>query len=89
MSRVLLICYRAKEGAQKLSSDQVSSWLSMVPGGDQIIPQLQKLREVADKQGAEAEQLVKETIQEVREVLEKKTSKAAELYDDAAKETKG
>lgn len=60
----------------------------MVPGGSQIIPQLQKLKDVYDKQGSQAEKLVKETIDEIKQVLEKKQPKVEELYEQGKKEAK-
>ena len=60
----------------------------MIPGGSQIIPQLQKLREVAEKQGSQAEDLAKETISEIKQVLDQKTKKAEELYESGKEDVK-
>lgn len=58
----------------------------MVPNGGQIIPQLQKLREVAEKHGKEAEDLVKETVNDLKSVLEEKVKKANELKESGKQE---
>ena len=60
----------------------------MIPNGSQIIPQLQKLREVAEKQGAQAEELAKETISEIETILDKKSKRAEELVESGKDEVK-
>lgn len=72
---------KAKEGAQQFSSSQLSQWLEMVPNGGQIIPQLQKIKEIAESRGEQAEQLAKETISEIKTILDKKSSKVEQLYE--------
>ena len=64
-------------------------WLEMAPDGSQIISKLQKLREVADKQGAQAQELAKETMSELKQVLDKKTAKVENLYESAKKDAEG
>lgn len=61
----------------------------MVPGGSQIIPQLQKLKDVADKQGSQAQELAKETVSEIKQVLDKKSQRVEQLYENAKEEGKG
>jgi len=77
---------QAKQGAQSFGSSQLNKWLEMVPNGGQILPQLQKLREVAESRGEEAEQLVKETMAEIKTILDKKSEKAQQIADKAKKD---
>ena len=87
-SETLISYFRLKQKTQEFSSSQLTSWLNIVPGGSQIIPQLQKLKDVADKQGAQAEELAKETIHEIKQVLDKKKDKVEELYESGKQEAK-
>ncbi|WPH03542.1 SAC1-recessive suppressor of secretory defect [Acrodontium crateriforme] len=73
---------QAKDTVQKNSSDTLSSWLSMIPNGGEIMPQFQKLKEIADSKGGQAEDLVKETIEEIKKVLSEKTKKAENLVEE-------
>jgi len=77
---------KAKKGVEQYSSNQLNQWLEMVPNGGQIIPQLQKLREVAESRGQQAEELAKETISEIKSVLDKKSSKVEQLYEAGKKD---
>ena len=58
----------------------------MVPNGSNIVSQLLKLRDVANKKGPEAEELVKSTMDEIQNVLSNKAKKAEELVDDGKQE---
>ena len=60
----------------------------MIPNGSKIIPQLQKLQQVATQQGAEAEQLAKDTMKEISDVLEKRGQKLEQLWKEGQKKTK-
>jgi len=75
----------AKDKGEQLQSSGLSSWLSAVPGGSQILPQLQKLQSIAQSQGAEAEQIAKETVGDIKAVLEKRGKQVEELYQKAQK----
>lgn len=77
---------QAKQGAEQFGSSQLAKWLEMVPNGGQIVPQLQRLREVAESKGERAEELVKETIGEVQKILSKKTQEAEQLYEEGKKD---
>lgn len=72
----------AANKAEQFSSGSISKWLSMVPGGSEILPQLQKLKEAAEKKGPEAEQLTKDTMSELQKVLEKRSKQAEDLAKD-------
>lgn len=80
---------KAKQGAQDFGSGQLYRWLEMVPNGGQIVPQLQKLKEVADSRGEQAEELIKETMSEIKTILDKKTQKAEQLLEKGKEDAKG
>ena len=77
---------KTKQSAQRFGSGQLQQWLEMVPQGGQILPQLQRLREVAEREGGKAEELVKETMGEVKRVLERKAEEAERLGEEAKRE---
>ncbi|KAI8207501.1 hypothetical protein K4K52_002232 [Colletotrichum sp. SAR 10_76] len=66
----------------------LDQYFKMIPDGDQIIPKLKQLREVADKHKEEGEKLFKETLEEVKKVLEAKGKKAEEIANKAKEEAK-
>lgn len=76
---------QAKQKGEQLYSGGLSNWLQMVPGGSQIMPQLQKLQQIAESQGPEAEQVAKETVGDIKSVLEKRSKQIEELYQRAQK----
>ncbi|KAE8378102.1 hypothetical protein BDV26DRAFT_198638 [Aspergillus bertholletiae] len=61
---------------------------NMVPGGSQILSQLQSLQSAAEKKGPEAEKLLKETIDDLQGVLSEKVKKAEELAESTKSEAK-
>ncbi|KAK3075887.1 hypothetical protein LTR53_000461 [Teratosphaeriaceae sp. CCFEE 6253] len=78
----------AKEKAhQSFSSGSLSQMLEMVPGGGKILPQLQKLRQLAQQHGQEAEQIAKDTLSEIGQVLERRSSQAEKVFEKAKKDT--
>ncbi|TQN64376.1 hypothetical protein CSHISOI_11046 [Colletotrichum shisoi] len=76
------------KGSQVGESFGLDQYFKMIPDGDQILPKLKQLREVADKHKDEGEKLFKETIEEVKKVLENKAKKAEEIAGKAKKEAK-
>lgn len=79
------------EKAKSKGSEIPGGWdqyLKMIPHGDEIIPKLQQLSQVAEKHKDEGEKLVKETIDELKQVLEKKSKQAEELAGKAKKDAK-
>ncbi|KAF6814677.1 hypothetical protein CSOJ01_03900 [Colletotrichum sojae] len=66
----------------------LDQYFKMIPDGDQIIPKLKQLREVADKHKDEGEKLFKETLEEVKKVLEAKGKKAEEIANKAKQDAK-
>ncbi|KAK2046735.1 hypothetical protein LZ31DRAFT_551992 [Colletotrichum somersetense] len=80
---------KAKSKVSKVGeSFGLDQYFKMIPDGDQIMPKLKQLREVADKHKDEGERLFKETIEEVKKVLENKAKKAEEIANNAKKEAK-
>jgi cell division septum initiation protein DivIVA len=55
----------------------------MIPGGSEILPQLQKLKEIAEAKGPQAEQLTKDTIADLKKVLESRSKQAERLAQEA------
>ncbi|KAF2280268.1 uncharacterized protein EI97DRAFT_430011 [Westerdykella ornata] len=66
----------------------LDNYLHKIPGGDQIIPKLTQLKEVAEKHGDEAQRIMKETVNEISEILKKKGDEAANLAKKAKEDTK-
>ena len=66
----------------------LDKYFKMIPNGDEILPKLKALGEVADKHKDEGEKLLKETLEEVKKVLEEKSSKAQDIIDKAKKDAK-
>ncbi|KAK2063343.1 hypothetical protein LY76DRAFT_588539 [Colletotrichum caudatum] len=80
---------KAKSKGSKMGeSFGLDQYFKMIPDGDQIMPKLKQLREVADKHKDEGERLFKETIEEVKKVLENKAKKAEDIANNAKKEAK-
>ena len=76
------------EGAKNTDFASLDKWLDLIPGGSKVIPQLQSLRDVAQKKGGEAENVLKETLDELREVLEKRKKQVEKLAEEGKKESK-
>jgi hypothetical protein len=66
----------------------LEKYLGKIPGGDQIIPKLTKLSEVAQKHGKDAEKIMNDTIEEIQQVLKKKSAEAEKLAEKAGKDAK-
>jgi hypothetical protein len=79
---------RIKDKAQQFTSSRISDWLEKVPNGSQILPQLQKIRQIAEQRGPQAETLAKDTIEEIKQVLDRKVAEAEKLADTAKEEAK-
>jgi len=76
----------ATSKAKQSGMGALDRYLNMIPGGDQIMPKLSQLSEVAQKHGTEAEKLMKETVEEIRQVLTKKADQAQKLAEKAERE---
>jgi len=69
-------------------SGNLEQYAKMIPGGQEILPKLQKLQEVAKSRGDEAEKILKGAYQDVQEVLQKRTAEVEKLAEQASKEAK-
>lgn len=66
----------------------IESYAKMIPGGSEIIPKLQKLQEVAQTRGSDAEKILKGAYKDIQDVLQKRTSEVEKLAEEAKKESK-
>lgn len=66
----------------------LDQYIKKIPGGDQILPKLTQIQEVAEKHGDEAQRIMKDTISEISEILKKKGDEAASLAEKAKKDAK-
>ncbi|MCJ1257739.1 hypothetical protein MMC24_005565 [Lignoscripta atroalba] len=64
----------------------LEQYFKMIPGGDQILPKLSQLQQIAQKHGKEAEKISKETFEEIQHVLSKKVGEAQKLAEKAEKD---
>ncbi|KAK0267272.1 hypothetical protein LTR35_016445 [Friedmanniomyces endolithicus] len=78
----------AKEKAESSfsSGGGLSSMLSMVPQGGKILPQLQKLQQLAQQHGQEAEQIAKDTLSEIGQVLERRSKQVEGIIQKGKQE---
>jgi cell division septum initiation protein DivIVA len=60
---------------------------NMVPGGSNILSQLQSLQNAAEKKGPEAEKLLKETINDLQGVLSSRMKEAEKLAEETKSES--
>ncbi|KAJ5433457.1 uncharacterized protein N7458_012613 [Penicillium daleae] len=66
----------------------LDKWLKAIPGGSNILPQLQTLQTVAQKKGGDAEKVLKETFEEIQDVLKKRKEQVEKIAEEAKEETK-
>ncbi|KAH7395242.1 hypothetical protein DE146DRAFT_659581 [Phaeosphaeria sp. MPI-PUGE-AT-0046c] len=84
------------EGYIKSASNKVKDagfgdlqqYMNKIPGGDQIMPKLTQLQEVAQKHGDEAQNIMKDAISEIGEILKKRGEQAAKLAESAKEDSK-
>lgn len=65
------------------SGSGLESYLRMIPGGGQIIPQLTQIQKLASEHGHEAEQIAKDTFKEIEEVLQRKVGEVQKVAKEA------
>ncbi len=70
---------RIKGKAQQYSGGHLSDWLKSIPNGDQIMPQLQKLWEIVEKEGSQAKEIAEGTVSDIKQVLDKRMSEIDKL----------
>ena len=74
--------------AKQSGLGDIDQYLNKIPGGDQILPKLQQLQEVAQKHGDEAQKILKDAIGEISDVLKKKGDEASNLAKKAKEDSK-
>ncbi|KAF2671176.1 hypothetical protein BT63DRAFT_477707 [Microthyrium microscopicum] len=82
---------KAKDAAGKAKESGMGGFdqlLKKIPGGDQVLPQIQNLQEIAEKHGDDAKKLLDETIKELSQVLNNKVEKAKDIAKEAEKKAK-
>ncbi|RHZ44850.1 uncharacterized protein CDV56_103101 [Aspergillus thermomutatus] len=72
----------------KNSGFNLDSLAEKLPGGSNILSQLQSLQSIAEKKGQEAEKILKDTINDIQGVLSERKKQAEDLADEAKKESK-
>lgn len=83
-SYIKSVADKAKDGG----FGDYEQYLKKIPGGDQILPKLSQLQEVAQKHGDEAQKLLKEAVSEISEILQKKSDEAQKLAEKAKEDSK-
>jgi len=78
----------AVDKAKQSGFGGLDQYLNKIPGGDQIIPNLSQLQEVAQKHGEEAQNIMKDAISEISEILKKKGEEAQKLAQKAKEDSK-
>ncbi|KAL2795146.1 hypothetical protein BJX66DRAFT_302332 [Aspergillus keveii] len=78
---------KAKDTAQSSGID-LDKWSSLVPGGSEILSQLQTLQSLGEKKGKEAEGVLKDAASELQEVLKKRKDQLEKIADEAKQESK-
>ncbi|USP76183.1 uncharacterized protein yc1106_03457 [Curvularia clavata] len=83
-SYIKSIADKAKDGG----FGDYEQYLKKIPGGDQILPKLSQLQEVAQKHGDEAQKILKDAVSEISEILQKKGDEASKLAEKAKEDSK-
>ncbi|PSN61784.1 hypothetical protein BS50DRAFT_561945 [Corynespora cassiicola Philippines] len=78
----------AADKAKDTGFGGLDQYLNKIPGGDQIIPKLTQLQDVAQKHGDEAQKILKDAVGEISEILKKKGDEAEELAKKAKDDSK-
>ncbi|KFY49080.1 hypothetical protein V495_00765 [Pseudogymnoascus sp. VKM F-4514 (FW-929)] len=83
--------YAKKAGEKAKSSGvgkNIQEYINLIPGGQEIVPKLQKLHEAVKKHGGEADKIAKEAYKEISEILSKKADEVEDLAEKASKDVK-
>jgi gas vesicle protein len=78
----------AADKAKQSGFGGFDQYLNKIPGGDQIIPKLTQIQEVAEKHGDEAQRIMKDAVNEISEILKKRGDEAADLAKKAKEDSK-
>lgn len=79
---------KANEASQKLGGGSLEQYFQMIPNAGDIGKKFQDLKQIGDKHGDKAEQLLKEAFEDVKKVLEKKLDEGKKIADEAGKDEK-
>jgi hypothetical protein len=60
----------------------LDQWLNKVPGGSDLVSQLQSLQSAAQEKGSKTEDVLKETLDELRDVLKKRMEQVEKLAQE-------
>jgi hypothetical protein len=60
----------------------------MIPGGEEILPKLQKLQEVAKTRREDAEKILKGAYKDIQDVFQKRIGEAEKLADESKEDAK-
>lgn len=60
----------------------LDQWLNKLPGGSDLMSQLQSLQSTAQKKGSKTEDVLKETLEELRDVLKKRMEQVEKLAQE-------
>ncbi|KAL8801164.1 MAG: hypothetical protein Q9200_007029 [Gallowayella weberi] len=66
----------------------LEQYLQMIPGGQEIVPQLTKMYQIAQEHGDDAEKIAKEAIREIEDVLKRRVGEAQDLAKKANEKRK-
>lgn len=83
-SYIKSVADKAKDGG----FGDYEQYLKKIPGGDQILPKLSQLQEVAQKHGDEAQKILKDAVSEISDILQKKGDEASKLAEKAKEDSK-
>ncbi|EED14885.1 conserved hypothetical protein [Talaromyces stipitatus ATCC 10500] len=70
------------EQAKNSDMSGLDQWLNKVPGGSDLLSQLQSLQTIAQKKGSETEKIMKETLEELQAVLKKGKEQVEKLTQE-------
>ncbi|KAF5016915.1 hypothetical protein F66182_11252 [Fusarium sp. NRRL 66182] len=60
----------------------LDQWLNKLPGGSDLVSQLQSLQSTAQKKGSKTEEVLRETLEELRDVLKKRMEQVEKLAQE-------
>ena len=79
---------KAGKASKSLGGGNLEQYFQMLPNGGEIGSKLQQLKDIGEKHGDKAQQLLQETFDEVKKVLEKKASEGQKIAEEAKKDAK-
>lgn len=73
--------------AKDTAGIDLDKWSSLVPGGSDVLNELQSLQTVGAKKGKDAERVLRDTVGELQEVLKKRKEELEKIGDEAKEES--